>query len=244
MPTPPANRARKTIRPRRRAGFAARNSEESRAAILRAAMEEFASEGVAGARTERIAAAAGVNKALLYYYFADKESLYGAVLDQVFAAVDQSLLAALDSPGTPAECILRYVGAHFDVLAGRPHMPRVVLHEMTRASRESSSPHLARIAEKHTRPIAMRLQKVLQQGIAEGQFRQVDVQHFVFTLVANAVFYFGAAPMIRAVTGREPLSPEMLAARRAAVLDFVRHALFIDPESPAPGPKRHTRRKT
>ncbi len=49
--------------------------------------------------------------------------------------------------------------------------------------------------------------------------------------------------MIRASTGREPLSPEMLAARRAAVLDFVRHALFVDPDFPAAGPKRHKRRK-
>ena len=58
--------------------------EESRAAILKAAVAEFSREGPAGARTDAIARAAKVNKALLYYYFKDKESLHGAVLDQVF----------------------------------------------------------------------------------------------------------------------------------------------------------------
>ncbi len=62
--------------------------EESRAAILQAAVREFSREGVAGARTDAIARAAGVNKALLYYYFKDKETLYAAVLDQVFERPD------------------------------------------------------------------------------------------------------------------------------------------------------------
>ena len=67
--------------------------EESRAAILQAAVREFSREGVAGARTDAIARAAGVNKALLYYYFKDKETLYAAVLDQVFGGLTQSIHA-------------------------------------------------------------------------------------------------------------------------------------------------------
>ncbi len=54
-------------------------------------MREFSREGVAGARTDAIARAAGVNKALLYYYFKDKETLYGAVLDHVFGGLRDSI---------------------------------------------------------------------------------------------------------------------------------------------------------
>ena len=61
-----------------------RQPEASRDAILQAALAEFAQEGLAGARMDAIAAAAGVNKALLYYYFHDKDTLYGAVLDRFF----------------------------------------------------------------------------------------------------------------------------------------------------------------
>ena len=70
-----------------------RNAEHSREAILKAAVREFAQEGVAGARTDEIAHAAGVNKALLYYYFKDKEGLYGAVLDFTFTGLRERVVS-------------------------------------------------------------------------------------------------------------------------------------------------------
>ena len=77
--------------------------EESRAAILEAAVQEFSREGVAGARTDAIARAAGVNKALLYYYFKDKETLYGAVLDQAFGGLTSTLLKILRSRSSSSQ---------------------------------------------------------------------------------------------------------------------------------------------
>ena len=65
--------------------------EESRAAILQAAAHEFAEHGIAGARTDAIAREARVNKALLYYYFKDKETLYGAVLDDAFSGLKKTV---------------------------------------------------------------------------------------------------------------------------------------------------------
>src|SRR3954447_4026536 len=103
--------------------------EKTRSAILKAAVHEFASEGVAGARTDAIARAAGVNKALLYYYFRDKESLYGAVLDGVFAGLAVRVGAALDSSLPPREKVLAYAGAHFDYIASSPLYPRLVFRE-------------------------------------------------------------------------------------------------------------------
>src|SRR5947207_13539820 len=88
--------------------------EESRAAILKAAVREFAQEGVAGARTDAIARSAGVNKALLYYYFEDKEALYRAVLDQVFGGVRAAIHNALSQDLPPRDKLARYVCAHFD----------------------------------------------------------------------------------------------------------------------------------
>src|ERR1700690_3534636 len=90
---------------------------ESRAAILQAAAREFAEHGIAGARTEAIAREASVNKALLYYYFKDKETLYGAVLDDVFSGLKATVFRALDGDQPPREKILAYVGAYFDFIA-------------------------------------------------------------------------------------------------------------------------------
>src|SRR5208282_6258016 len=91
--------------------------EESRAAILKAAVAEFAELGIAGARTDAIAREAHVNKALLYYYFTDKETLYGAVLDNAFSGMKSQVFRVLDSDLPPREKIMAYVGAYFDFIA-------------------------------------------------------------------------------------------------------------------------------
>src|SRR3954464_3888136 len=104
--------------------------EKSRAAILKAAVREFAREGVAGARTDAIARAAGVNKALLYYYFRDKEALYGAVIDSVFSGLRERVLEVLSVDAPPRERLMAYVAAHFDFAASAAEFPRVLQHEL------------------------------------------------------------------------------------------------------------------
>ena len=112
-----------------------RQPEESRAAILKAAAGEFSREGVAGARTDAIARAAHVNKALLYYYFKDKEALYAAVLDHIFGGLSACVLEVLSRDLPPREKIIAYIGAHFDYAAGHHLTSRIVQSEMLRAGR-------------------------------------------------------------------------------------------------------------
>src|SRR3954471_12309209 len=110
--------------------------EKSRAAILKAAVREFAREGVAGARTDAIARSARVNKALLYYYFKDKESLYDAVLDEVFSGVRAAVHEALQQPLPPRERLAVYISTHFDYIASNAPYHRIVNAEFLRAGRD------------------------------------------------------------------------------------------------------------
>lgn len=207
-----------------------RQPEASRDAILAAALAEFAQEGLAGARMDAIAAAAGVNKALLYYYFRDKESLYGAVLDRFFVRLSERVMSQLDGAGPLGERLLRYTCAHFDCVAESPHYARLFQGELMSAGR-GGSPHLTRIAEKYIRPIAMRVVELLQQGMASGEFRNVDPFQFAPSIAAINLHYFVIAPVTRALFGRDPYAPEAIQQRRAAVLDFVAAALFTDREA-------------
>src|ERR1700721_505653 len=88
-------------------------SAGTRAAILAAAASIFADSGLAGARTDAIAAAAGVNKALLYYYFKSKEHLYEAVVEDHFGEFNRQALEVLTTPGSARAILLRYVSMHF-----------------------------------------------------------------------------------------------------------------------------------
>src|SRR5919108_2736447 len=143
--------------------------ERTRAAILQAATKEFSQEGVAGARTDAIARAARVNKALLYYYFKDKETLYGAVLDRVFAGLTERILPVLESDLPPRDKFLQYVGTHFDYVASNPLLPPIVHREWMRAGR-NGSPHLRRLVEKYLRPTFLKLSQVVREGISRGDF--------------------------------------------------------------------------
>ena len=200
--------------------------EHSRTAILNAAIDEFAREGIAGARTDAIARAARVNKALLYYYFKDKETLYGAALDTVFAGLTGKTREVLDRDLPPCDKIREFVGAHFDFIASHPACPRMVQREMMRAGRQGS-PHLKRIVERYLRPTFGRLQQVMQEGMARGEIRQLNPIDIVPSLIAPNIFYFSSVPMMRLLLpGIDPLAPEQVARRRTAVLDFVSAAIF------------------
>jgi TetR/AcrR family transcriptional regulator len=202
--------------------------EETRAAILQAAVREFAQAGISGARTDAIARAAGVNKALLYYYFHDKETLYGAALDHGLSQLSDHMIEVLHRQLAPREMITTYVGAYFDFIAGHPYYRNLMQREMLRAG--YGSPHMPRLAKRYFQPLGEKLAEIIRAGIGAGEFRNIDPQHFVSSMVALVVFYFTSAPVMKAVSGFDPLSPERLAQRRAAVLDFTSAALFRNAE--------------
>jgi TetR/AcrR family transcriptional regulator len=192
--------------------------------ILRAAEQNFAERGLAGARIGAIARAARVNKALLYYYFAGKEELHRFTLETLFQQLRTQISAALELPGTPREQLLRYINVYFDFMMAHPNYPRLFERELM-----SQEPRLVGLVQQHLRPLHRRLTAVVRAGIAKGEFRRVDPRHTLFTLVAMTVFYFSAAPVLTALWQCNPLAPRHVAARRRAILDFMEHALFLPP---------------
>jgi len=199
---------------------------ESRAAILKAAIAEFAEHGIAGARTDTIAHTANVNKALLYYYFKDKDALYEAVLDHVFSGLLQRVMPVLESKLAPREKMLEYVAAYFDYIAANPRFPRVVQGEWMQLGAKGSA-RMQRIAKEYFRPIFEKLVGVLRDGIRAGEFRAVNPLDFLPSVAAIIVFYFTAAPLMKTLMKVDPLSAERIRERRTFVLDFISAALFI-----------------
>ncbi len=198
----------------------------SRNKILTAALVEFADQGLAGARMDGIAAAAGVNKALLYYYFRSKDALYAAVLDEFLQRLKAQIDRALDANVSAGERLLLYARAHFDSVAESRYYAPLFQSEMMSGWQEGS-PHLAHIVDQYIKPIAMRVTAVLREGIASGEFRAVDPAQFAPTMAAGIVHYF-VSPVVRRLRTRDPYSPAAIAERRSAILDFIAAALFAD----------------
>jgi TetR/AcrR family transcriptional regulator len=202
------------------------NSAATREAILEAAERIFGDKGLEGARTEAIAAAAGVNKALLYYYFGSKEGLYRAVLEGHLADFNRQALELLSSKGSARSLLLRYINSHFDFIAAhRHHGP--LFQRMLMADQKS----LARLAREYFRPRSKALLKVIERGMRTGELRRMDSTHTAISLISLIAFYFSSAPVMRAVSGIDAYAKANLARRKEEVLKFVRYALFKNPES-------------
>ena len=212
--------------------------EQTRAAILDAALREFAQESLAGARTDAIARAAGVNKALISYYFGGKEGLYRAALDRVFRELSRRLCQVLDEDLPPKEKILAYAGGHFDFIAQTPMLPRLVHRELMQTGRGATE-HVQHITREYLQPVVVRLSATLEEGMRDGVFRRVDPPQFAISMVGVVIHYFTSGNIVRAMMQADPFSPERLAARRAAVLDFISAALFTKVSS-GEGPRRST----
>lgn len=202
--------------------------EKTRAAILKSALEEFAQEGVTGARTDEIARRAGVNKALLYYYFKDKEGLYAAALEQVFSGLHARVSIVFDD-GTlpPKQRLLKYVEAHFDYIASSPWYPRLVQREFMRGSGKTLSPVANRILERYGKPIYSKLAALIREGVETGDFRAVDPLQTLTSILGTIVFYFISLPAQQVMAPGDPASPERIAMRRVAVQEFVAAAVFL-----------------
>jgi TetR/AcrR family transcriptional regulator len=217
-----AQRSLKSRSPGRREAGA-----RTRAAILAAAERVFARSGLAGARIDVIAAEAGVNKALLYYYFRSKEKLYQAVLEDHFQEFNRQALAVLAGAGSARDILLRYVSLHFDFISAR-HRHAPLFQQFVSAGGALSET----LVRKYFTPRILAFGKLLERGMREGEFRRTDRFHTAVSIVALIVFYFSAAPVLRMLGHADAYGGASLKRRKREVLDFVRHGLFLEPASP------------
>jgi len=188
--------------------------------ILAAAEQHFAARGLAGARTEEIAAAAHANKAMLYYYFGNKRSLHRAVLENLFRQLRVRVLTPPAKNAPAKEQFFRYVTGYFDFLATHPNYPRLVQREAMEESVKFDW-----MVREHFRPLHRRIAGAIEKAIASGEFRQVDADQTAFITLGMVTSYFAAAPIMSRVMGRDLLSPEAVENRKRALLDFLDHGL-------------------
>jgi TetR/AcrR family transcriptional regulator len=199
----------------------------TRARILDAAIREFSENGLAGARTEQIAEAAGVNKALLYYYFKGKEELYNAALEAVVEAVRATSFAVLEADLPAGERFLGIVLNHFDRMYSNRGFQSLMQQEMIRLHNGESTA-MGPIAEKLMRPLWARVQAVVEEGIAAGELIPVEWTQMIYAGLGANVFYFLSAPMTKWSQGFDPLDPAVLDSRRKVAIEYLGQSIFVD----------------
>ena len=210
------------------AGRAGERDGDTEQRILRAARSVFVRRGTAGARMQEIAAEAGVNQALLHYYFRSKDRLAEAVFREAAGRLVPAVLRLFGSEAPLEEKVERFVQLYIDTVRQSPFMPGYVLAELhhqperLRALAEAASEPPAELAGG----ILRRLGAQLDEGAAAGTMRRMTPQQFLVNLFGLSVFPFVARPVLDFAFGFDDEAfDRFLDERRAELPAFILGAL-------------------
>ncbi|URI07180.1 TetR family transcriptional regulator [Aquincola tertiaricarbonis] len=196
-----------------------RDADRSQATILAAARDEFAEHGLGGARVDRIAERAGLNKRLIYYYFADKERLFQAVLEQAYRDIRaaEQALHLLDLK--PADAVRRLVEFTWNYYLEHPEFLTLLNSANLHRARHLADSQRARELNS---PLIETLAEILERGRREGSFRGgVDPLQLYVSIAGMAYFYLSNNHTLSAVFGRDLMTPKALQQRLSHMSDVI-----------------------
>jgi AcrR family transcriptional regulator len=206
--------------------------------ILDAAAEEFAARGFDGAKVDRIAARARVNKALLYYYFHNKAALYHEMLLDVFRTVATAVVGVREQGGSPHEQMDRFIQTVADTTLSRPRFPAIWLREMSEGGR-----HLDESIVLEMRKVIETLGSILQDGRRSGVFREANPFVVQISIVAPLLLFSATRPVRERFKHQVP--KPVADIPREAVLEHVRAATLAALEAAGtPSPRSAVRRRS
>jgi AcrR family transcriptional regulator len=196
-----------------------RDPDRSRQRILRAATAEFARRGLGGARVDRIAARAGANKRMLYYYFGNKEALFLHVLEAAYARIRNAEKALRLEHVDPEEAIRRLVAFTWRYYLEHPEFLTLLNSENLHRGR-----HLrrsTRVAAMHS-PFIATIDEVLRRGALAGKFREgVDPVQLYISIAGLGYFYLSNRYTLSTIFQRDLIAPRARAKRLAHMIDVV-----------------------
>jgi len=200
-------------------------SEGTEKKILVAARKIFVEKGLAGARMQEIADEAGINKALLHYYFRSKEKLFDKIFEEVFQSISIGLGDVLNSDLSVFEKIRRVINLYVGVLLENPYMPIFVLNEMSQ-----NPERMQKVLEKGVFPSMMNFFTQLMQEMNTGNVRPIHPVHLILNLIGMIVFPFAVRPMIAPVI-KDKMGgdyQDILDERKEVIFEFMCNALKIN----------------
>jgi AcrR family transcriptional regulator len=215
----PAPRRRRLRRGAGRPAAVANGAERLRERILDAAATEFARSGLGGARVERIAAQAGANVRMLYYYFGSKDELFLAVLERAYATIREAEKALELDQGEPEAAVRRLVTFTWGYYFTHPEFITLLNSENLHRGRHLE--RSARVSELHA-PFLDMVGRLLERGARAGVFRRgVDPMQLYITIAGLGYFYLSNRYTLSAIFKRNLMTPERCDARVAHMVEVV-----------------------
>jgi len=201
-----------------------KNTEDK---IVSAAKKVFITKGMDGARMQEIADEAGINKALLHYYFRTKNKLFDKIFSIIFKDVLDVLEQAVYNELSFEQFVEQFITQYIKLLKSKPFIPHFVIHELNRKPE--------RIVEQmqNSNFDKQKLFDLIEQAIKEKVIRPIQPVHLITNILSMCIFPFVAKPIITgfALDGDKKKYKTYIDERPEEVVQFVINAIFINPKS-------------
>ena len=161
--------------------------------IYEAARRVFVSKGMDGARMQEIADEAGMNKALLHYYYRSKENLFKAVFKDIFTKFFRKIGTALFSDAPVKDKLMVFIDEYVDLIQANPYVPQFIINEINRDPQMLKS----LMFESGIEP-----QKILEMFAHEARpegLKKIDPRHLAISLLGMLIFPFIARPIMQMI---------------------------------------------
>lgn len=205
-------------------------SDDSRTAILDAAERLFARQGFEATTIKQLGTEAGVNTALLYYYFQDKTALYRATLQRLIAGFVAEGMRRMDQPAGPEAAIRVFVEGQMAAMLARPNVARILVRELV----DHGAEHAEALIAEHTAGMFERLCGVIEAGQRAGVFRrELEPRFAAVSVVSQVMWILVARPAVGILFGHGPagMPEDVLRAYGRHAADFALAALRAAPLS-------------
>jgi len=158
--------------------------------ILEAARKVFISKGMHGARMQEIADEAGINKALLHYYFRSKDKLFQAIFRETFQELMPKAMGIFKEEGTFEDKLRLFVSNYIDTISKNHYLPLFVFNEI------NQNPEILTEFVDGMKPLQQIVGVELQKKISTGEYRAINPVQFFSNIIAMTLFPFFAKPLL------------------------------------------------
>lgn len=191
---------------------------ETERRILLASVKVFSEKGFDGSRTDEIAKLAGVNKAMIHYYFESKERLYVTLITIVFERLSLILSEFFGnfSPETIEDDISLFIDNYVEFIRLNIKFFKMLLWELARGGDQ-----IGRVMKEIIGEQFIVIQVQFDKAIEKGLIRPLVPRHLMLSVIATMLFYFIAHPIVRHLWNEDPLSDENIEIRKQEVKSLI-----------------------
>lgn len=191
--------------------------------ILDAAKRIFQKKGMEGARMQEIANEAGINKALLHYYYRSKQLLFEAVFKQAFLVLAPQLNNVINNDSTLFEKIKNFSENYISFIIKHPYLPNFIIQELNR-----NPEFINHLIDKKQFPSIEKFKKQVTENIENGSIKPINPEQLFINLISLNILPFLAAPLLKGLlTINDEGYKQLLENRKTEVADFIINAIKI-----------------